>query len=756
MSNGIPPAFLNMELDWQVGIAPDPIAPTRPGDPGAVLPRRTLVNLEVGADGSLTLARVPRLIEVLGTAGAVTDDRVAAPAASGIAIAAGRGGDLYVSDPAGNRIWRFDGCEDEPAALLYLHGPGSEPGRVTAPRGLAISPTPGGDRLYVADSGNHRNQVIDLATRQSLAVWGQPDPYAPPARAAEPGRLNDPWDVAVDRAGNVYVVDHGNRRVQKFTPSGRVDDTFRAAVAAQPIVPVEPIRVAIAGAAGDERVYVLDRHAGAPRVVVVDTAGASRAPAAWNTGLADAIALAATDDAVYVGGAGGTIVKFSRAGVEMSRLPGGADRLAALAVDGAGGLLAGPGGLPVRRLRLDGGFTPAGFFRFGPFATLAEALAWHRWRVFADPPAENARVQLFTYTSREPADPPVAPGDNPFATGGWVAEARDELDVLVLNGAVRDALGPPRPGDPVTDVEGGQHRAAYFWLGGLLRGDEAASPVLRQMRIDYTPATALRYLPAVYREGARRRLFLDLALAELGSELGRVEEGLAALPRLFDPAAAPAEWLPWLAGWLDFDLIEDWAVEDKRNAIAGAFALYAQRGTAEGLRRYLELYAGVAARIEEPGASAALFTLDENVALGFNTALAPAHEQGAVLASTATVGGSHLLDAEDIGAPAFEDVANRFCVQVYAAQLAEPRTRDRITAVLEREKPAHTLYHLCVIEPRMRVGFQARIGVDSIVAGPPPELRLGDELALGSDTVLPDQPHRTRRVGHGFRVGGTL
>ncbi len=182
----------------------------------------------------------------------------------------------------------------------------------------------------------------------------------------------------------------------------------------------------------------------------------------------------------------------------------------------------------------------------------------------------------------------------------------------------------------------------------------------------------------------------------------------------------------------------------------------AQRGTAEGLRRYLKLYAGVDVRIEEPGAAAALFTLDDNVALGFNTALAPAHEQGAVLASTATVGESHLLDAEQIGASLFEDVANRFCVQVYAAQLAEPRTIERVTAVIEREKPAHTDYHLCVIEPRMRVGFQARIGVDSIVAGPPPDLRLGDDLALGTDTVLPDRPHQSRRVGRGMRVGGTL
>jgi len=153
----------------------------------------------------------------------------------------------------------------------------------------------------------------------------------------------------------------------------------------------------------------------------------------------------------------------------------------------------------------------------------------------------------------------------------------------------------------------------------------------------------------------------------------------------------------------------------------------------------------------------ALFGLNDGLALGFNTVLAPAHEQGAVLASTATLGQSHLLAAEDIGVPVFEDIAHRFAVQVYAAQLAGPRTRDAVIATLEREKPAHTTYHLCVIDARMRVGFQARIGVDSIVAGPAPAMRLGDPAPLGGESVLADQPHRANgRLGDGIRVGAPL
>jgi len=152
----------------------------------------------------------------------------------------------------------------------------------------------------------------------------------------------------------------------------------------------------------------------------------------------------------------------------------------------------------------------------------------------------------------------------------------------------------------------------------------------------------------------------------------------------------------------------------------------------------------------------ALFALDEHVMLGFNTVLAPAHEQGAILASTAMLGQSHLLAAADIGTPLFADIAHRFCVQVYAAQLTEPRTHDLILQVLDREKPAHTEYHVCVIEPRMRVGVQSRIGIDSLVAGPAPDLRLGETTALGVDTVLANHPRRTHRLGYGMRVGTAL
>jgi len=95
------------------------------------------------------------------------------------------------------------------------------------------------------------------------------------------------------------------------------------------------------------------------------------------------------------------------------------------------------------------------------------------------------------------------------------------------------------------------------------------------------------------------------------------------LPRLFDPHAAPATWLPWLSGWLTFILDEHWAEADARANLAGAFRLYSKRGTIEGLREYLRIYAGVNAIIEEPARDVSIWPLGDPSPLGFGTMLAP-------------------------------------------------------------------------------------------------------------------------------------
>jgi phage tail-like protein len=115
------------------------------------------------------------------------------------------------------------------------------------------------------------------------------------------------------------------------------------------------------------------------------------------------------------------------------------------------------------------------------------------------------------------------------------------------------------------------------------------------------------------------------------------------------------------------------------------------------------------------------------------------------------VGEGRPLAAEDFGVPLSDDYAYLFTVMVHAAQVPLAAQRQALRDLIEAEKPAHTDFQLCLVEPCLRVGVQARVGIDSIVAGPGPAMRLGStelghESYLGSERVL--SPTRTWEVAH--------
>ena len=75
-----------------------------------------------------------------------------------------------------------------------------------------------------------------------------------------------------------------------------------------------------------------------------------------------------------------------------------------------------------------------------------------------------------------------------------------------------------------------------------------------------------------------------------------------------------------------------------------------------------------------------------------------------------------------------------------------------VARVVDREKPAHTTYHLCQFEPRMRVGFQARVGIDAIVGRATAPGRLDESNLIGLQLAGRDG----LRVGVHSRVGEGL
>ena len=138
-------------------------------------------------------------------------------------VAVGPGGDLFIADTANHVIRRIapNGVVSPLAGIPESHGGEDGAGnraRFWGPFGLAA------DRLgnvFVADTANDtlRKIASDGTVRTLAGVAGQPGSDDGPGPAA---RFRNPWAVAVDSAGNLFVADSGNHVIRQINSVGEV------------------------------------------------------------------------------------------------------------------------------------------------------------------------------------------------------------------------------------------------------------------------------------------------------------------------------------------------------------------------------------------------------------------------------------------------------------------------------------------------------------------------------------------------------
>jgi sugar lactone lactonase YvrE len=92
--------------------------------------------------------------------------------------------------------------------LLRTIGATAPGGRLGLPFDAALSPS--GNVLYVSEVGNNRISEFNPSTGAYIGSWG--------SNGTAHGKFNQPMGLAVDAAGNVYVNDYGNDRIEVFTP----------------------------------------------------------------------------------------------------------------------------------------------------------------------------------------------------------------------------------------------------------------------------------------------------------------------------------------------------------------------------------------------------------------------------------------------------------------------------------------------------------------------------------------------------------
>ncbi|MFC6705781.1 phage tail protein [Flexivirga alba] len=399
----------------------------------------------------------------------------------------------------------------------------------------------------------------------------------------------------------------------------------------------------------------------------------------------------------------------------------------------------------------------------GPLDSLIDGCTWHRVLLRATLP-EHTGVQVWTHTAGT-----VLPTVQLTALpeSAW------------SGGAIARECGPQGWDTLVDDAPG-----RYLWLRVRLSGTGAVTPLLTRIEVEFPRISLRRYLPSVYGAVPRSASFTDRFLALFDRQLRDVEARVDALPGLLTPGATPA--LAWLSDWVGLALDPRLPERTQRRLLAASPRLYDLRGTYTGLHELLSIALGMddrppaPQRPREPGRCRCArptcpptppapsqwapprlvlehFRLRRwlRVDSGRVGSAAQLWGQSIVnrsqLGNAAQVGVTQLKTSQDPLRDPFHVYAHRYTVFVPASAGATPTARRVIQRLVDFGTPAHAAGTVRFVEPRMRLGVQSCLGLDSVVARVPSGFVLGgdadtadnvgdDHGRLGAATVLTGEP----------------
>jgi sugar lactone lactonase YvrE len=140
-------------------------------------------------------------------------------------MAVDAGGNVYIADAYNSRIRKID-----PSGIISTiagngscvfggDGGPSTSAMVCEPYGVAVDAV---GNLYVADTYNNRIREINASGIISTIAGNGTGGFSGDGGPATSAEISEPTAVAVDSTGHVYIADRGNYRIRKIDPSGTI------------------------------------------------------------------------------------------------------------------------------------------------------------------------------------------------------------------------------------------------------------------------------------------------------------------------------------------------------------------------------------------------------------------------------------------------------------------------------------------------------------------------------------------------------
>jgi phage tail-like protein len=694
-------------------------------------------------------------------------------------VALGPDGSIYLLDTKTLELKRFDPCECVFKTVPCFGGEGSGVRQLRNPHGIGIC----SGNLFICDTGvndsgnvpcddkkqtikkqnddrirreNHRLSVFSLNGFVLRGHWRPP----PGSKLSNPW---EPYDIAFDARGRVFVSDGANACIHRFSPTGQWEVCLPGfdKVTYLTIDCQNRLYVMVEGV--ERKLYVVDTDGKAietvdrletliplfpPPPFIVDAAG--------NLHLSPLCVNREINKENCESGK-------SRSLPEHGVFDLHGDLVTSLTV----------AALPA--------YYKQGFYYSQALDSELYRCQWHRILLRGEvPPGTHIEISTYTAEALFPNDDQVQnlPEDawetkqiaNKMPDGEW--------DCLIRNGGGR-----------------------YLWLRLEFRGNGKVTPILESIVIEFPRISLRRYLPAVFGMEPVSADFTDRFLSLFDTSFRSIEETVDNQARYFDPLSAPIErdpktgtdFLSWLASWIGFSLDRNWPEAKRRQFLKRAGKLYDLRGTRLGLWRQLLLLLDMEpdqnccpgdqpklrcrpaptncppdikplCAWQPPPLILEHYQLRRWLFLGAGRLGDQAVLWGkrvvnrSQLNEGAQVGHSQLTTTQDPYRDPFHVYAHKFTVFVPACYGQSEQQRKALENLLKAESPAHTHYQLEFVEPRFRIGFQSMIGFDAVIGRLPQGVTL-NATPLGPASVLGSPPHKqggpSLEIGKEARIGTT-